>query len=495
MYSRLFILSFLLSSLINVYGSESDVFQLTDDDFESSISEFDTALVMFYAPWCGHCKRLKPDFEKAASILNKNDPPIYLVKVDCTESGKSTCSNFDVSGYPTLKIFRLGKVAKEYNGPRNADGIVKYMKSQVGPGSKKLSSLLDFTKWFAKEEVTVVGFFKKDSDLKKAFLNVADKLREKVSFAHTEEDEVLNDQKVESEAVKLFRPKVFSNKFESNVIDYSGGSAQFDLENFIKENYHGLVGHRTTDNAEDFKSPLVIAYYGVDYVKNPKGTNYWRNRILKVAKNYQGKYNFAISAKDDFQHELNEFGFDYVASDKPLITVKDNKQKYVMKDEFSIEAFEKFMNDLAAGNLTPYLKSEDIPADNSAPVKVAVAKNFDDVVTDNGKDTLVEFYAPWCGHCKKLTPIYDELAEKLKNENVAIVKMDATANDVPAGFDVRGFPTLYWLPKDNKSKPVRYEGGRELEDFIKYIASHATDELKGYDRNGKPKAASDKDEL
>lgn len=51
MYSRLLILSFLLSSLINVYGSESDVFQLTDDDFESSINEFDTALVMFYAPW------------------------------------------------------------------------------------------------------------------------------------------------------------------------------------------------------------------------------------------------------------------------------------------------------------------------------------------------------------------------------------------------------------------------------------------------------------
>lgn len=45
----------------------------------------------------------------------------------------------------------------------------------------------------------------------------------------------------------------------------------------------------------------------------------------------------------------------------------------------------------------------------------------------------------------------------MKDENVAIVKMDATANDVPAGFDVRGFPTLYWLSKDNKEKAVRYE--------------------------------------
>lgn len=71
--------------------------------------------------------------------------------------------------------------------------------------------------------------------------------------------------------------------------------------------------------------------------------------------------------------------------------------------------------------------------------------------------------------------------------------MDATANDVPSTFDVRGFPTLYWVPKDNKNSPVRYEGGRELDDFVKYIAKHATNELTGYDRNGNPK--SDKTEL
>lgn len=71
------------------------------------------------------------------------------------------------------------------------------MKSQVGPGSRKLSSLTDFLKWIGREDVTVVGFFKKDSDLKKSFLNVADKLREKVNFAHSEDEEVLKEQKVE----------------------------------------------------------------------------------------------------------------------------------------------------------------------------------------------------------------------------------------------------------------------------------------------------------
>ena len=91
-----------------------------------------------------------------------------------------------------------------------------------------------------------------------------------------------------------------------------------------------------------------------------------------------------------------------------------------------------------------------------------------------------------CGHCKKLTPIYDELGEAMKEENVEIVKMDATANDVPPQFDVRGFPTIYWLPKDSKT-PTSYNGGREKDDFIKYIAEHSTEELKGFDRKGKAK--------
>lgn len=164
-----------------------------------------------------------------------------------------------------------------------------------------------------------------------------------------------------------------------------------------------------------------------------------------------------------------------------------------MKDEFSVEALTVFVTDVLEGALEPYLKSEALPESNDAPVKVAVAKNFDELIVNNGKDTLIEFYAPWCGHCKKLAPAYDELGEKLKNEDVVIAKMDATANDVPAPYDVRGFPTIYWAPKDSKDAPVRYEGGREVDDFVQYIAKHATNELKGFDRKGNAK--SDKTEL
>lgn len=69
---------------------------------------------------------------------------------------------------------------------------------------------------------------------------------------------------------------------------------------------------------------------------NISGTNYWRNRIIKVAQSFSNDFNFAISAKDDFQHELNEFGYDYVPTEKPIVFArsKDNK-KFIMSDEFS----------------------------------------------------------------------------------------------------------------------------------------------------------------
>lgn len=475
-------------TLIPIFAVGSDVLEFHDSDFDSLASQHDVILVEFFAPWCGHCKRLAPEYDKAATILKSNDPPVSLAKVDCTESGKETCGKYGVSGYPTLKIFRDGQFSQEYNGPRDANGIVKFMRAQVGPSSKLLTAVKEFEDFIVKEEVGVVGFFESESSkLKEAFIKLADKIREKVRFAHSLESTVL-DKAGHKEVVVLYRPNHLKNKFEQSEVVYEGRPDAGDLQTFIDDNYNGLVGHRTMDSMNQYKTPVIVAYYKVDYVKNAKGTNYWRNRVLKVASGFKGKVTFAVSNKDEFTSELSEFGFDYVAGDKPVVAARDEKgQKFAMKDEFSVEALEKFAKEFLDKKLEPYLKSEPVPEAQDGPVKVAVAKNFEELVQKNDKDILIEFYAPWCGHCKKLAPVYDELGKALAAEpEVEIVKMDATANDVGPPFDVQGFPTLYWFPKD-KSSPVRYDGGRELDDFITYIAKHATNELNGYDRKGKKK--------
>jgi protein disulfide-isomerase A6 len=100
-----------------------------------------------------------------------------------------------------------------------------------------------------------------------------------------------------------------------------------------------------------------------------------------------------------------------------------------------------------------------------------IPDNFDKVVVNSGKPTLVEFFAPWCGHCKTLAPIYEELALAFEHagDKVQIAKVDADAErSLGKRFGVQGFPTLKFF--DGKSdKPTEYNGGRDLESLSNFI--------------------------
>ena len=142
-------------------------------------------------------------------------------------------------------------------------------------------------------------------------------------------------------------------------------------------------------------------------------------------------------------------------------------------EEYDAEDVISFINKFKTGAIKPRIKSAAIPkSQKSGAPYVVVGKTFEKIVLDDKKDVLIELYAPRCGHCKRLQPIYAKLAAKLKSEeNLVIAKMNATASEAAAGYESSGYPTIYFASAGKKSTPVKFDGGgrtvEALESFIK----------------------------
>jgi protein disulfide-isomerase A6 len=110
----------------------------------------------------------------------------------------------------------------------------------------------------------------------------------------------------------------------------------------------------------------------------------------------------------------------------------------------------------------------------ASEVIIANNKNFDDIVYNSNKASLVEFYASWCSHCKTLAPKWDELAEKYsKSNDVQIVKIECEENRVTCNqFGIPGFPTIKLFKGDKESDPIEFEGKRNVDNFIKFVGDN-----------------------
>ncbi|KAK6938390.1 hypothetical protein RJ641_031898, partial [Dillenia turbinata] len=469
---------FVLSLFASCQGeekAESKEFVVTLDhsNFTDTVSKHNFIVVEFYAPWCGHCKNLAPEYEKAASILSSHDPPVVLAKVDANdEANKELASGFEIRGFPTLKILRNGgRNIQEYKGPRDAEGIVAYLKTQSGPASAEIKSVEDANNLIGKK-VIIVGVFPKFSgEHFENFTALAEKLRSDYEFAHTLDAKLLphGEPSVAGPTVRLFKP------FDELFVD----SQDFGLDALEKFVEVASVPMVTVFNNDPDNHPYVIKFFNSHSDKAMLFLNFssdlfdsFKSKYNDVAVEYKGKSIVFLMG----DQETSKGAFEYFGlrqEQVPLIIVqKNNGQKY-LKANVEPDQIVSWVKEYMEGNVPSFRKSEPIPEANSEPVKVVVGDSFQDVVFNSGKNVLLEFYAPWCGHCKKLAPILDEVALSFESDpDIIIAKIDATANDYRTDtFDVKGYPTLYF--KNASGNLIQYEGDRTKEDIINFIKTNS----------------------
>jgi len=452
--------------------SASDVKQLGTDTFDAFITENKLVLAEFFAPWCGHCKALAPEYETAATELKSKG--ISLVKIDCTEEA-DLCQKQGVEGYPTLKVFRGPDSVNPYNGQRKADSIVSYMIKQSLPSVSVLNK--DTIEEFkTADKVVLIAYF--DADDKKSnttFSAVADTNRDNYLFGATSDPALAKAAGVTTPAVVAYR------SFDEPVTVYDGAFEVDDITAFAKTAAIPLIGEVGPETYSGYmQAGIPLAYI---FVEDADSKATYVDGLKTLARKYKGKINFATIDAVAFGAHAQNLNLE---SKWPAFaiqeTVKNQKFPLDQSKELTIDEIEAFVEKFASGKIEPSIKSEPIPENQDGPVSIIVAHNYEEIVLDDEKDVLVEFYAHWCGHCKALAPKWDELGAIYKNDadlskKVTIAKVDATLNDVPD--EIQGFPTIKLFPAGDKKNPVDYTGGRNVEDFVAFIKEKGTNKADG----------------
>ncbi|KAK3671435.1 protein disulfide-isomerase precursor [Recurvomyces mirabilis] len=453
-------------------AAASDVHELTGATFSDFVSENDLVLAEFFAPWCGHCKALAPEYEEAATELKAKS--IALAKIDCTAE-EDLCKTQEVTGYPTLKIFRGASNVQPYSGPRKAQAIVSYMTKQSLPSVSLLHTGEALEEFKTADKVVLVGYFGKDDKTSNVtFEEVADELRDSFLFGATSDPALAKAEGVTPPAVVLYKT------FDEGKNTFEEGFTKEKLTTFAKTASTPVIGEVGPETYAGYMAAgIPLAYI---FAETPEERASIAKTLKPIAEKHKSKLNFAtIDAGAFGQHAGN---LNLEVGNWPAFAIQDTQKnqkfpfaKQGSASDLSAKSIGKFVDDFVGGKVDPSVKSEPIPEKQEGPVTIVVAKNYQDVVIDNDKDVLLEFYAPWCGHCKALAPKYDELATLYKShsDKIVIAKVDATLNDVPD--EIQGFPTIKLFKAGSKDAPVDYSGSRTVDDLISFIRDNGSHKI------------------
>ncbi|KAJ7560077.1 hypothetical protein O6H91_04G112500 [Diphasiastrum complanatum] len=381
---------------------DKEVVVLTGKNFSEVLLANHFVMVEFYAPWCGHCQALAPEYARASVDLKGE---VLLAKVDATLEHQ-------------LAQHYEGAEAEEFtSAARQDDHVLFYQTNDL-----KVAQLLPFKK-----------------ELIAPALVLLKKQSERVSHF---------DGKFERSAIAEF---VFKNKLPL-VIFFNRENASLIFESSIK------------------KQVLLFA--------SPDEATSIYPLFEEASKSFKGKVIFVYVDTNDTDLAFPVLQFFGISGEKPTImgfTAVENGNKYLLEGDLSVDSIKKFGEGSLSDTLKPFLKSDPIPKKNDGDVKIVVGNNFEDIVLDESKDVLLEIYAPWCGHCQALEPIYNKLGKRLRGiESLVIAKMDGTSNEhTRAKAD--GFPTLLFYPAGKKSfDPITADVDRTAKALYQFIKKHAS---------------------
>ncbi|CAM9432206.1 unnamed protein product [Lampetra planeri] len=229
--------------------TDSAVFHLTDEDFQDFVDKHPNVLVMFYAPWCGHCKKLKPDYDEAAKILNEEEnSPGVLAAVDATIH-RALAERFSIKGFPTTKFFQDGEEKYTVSDLRSKDKILSWIRDPQPPPPPEVPwdeqendvahlSVATFRDFLKKKRHALLMFYAPwcfhCKQAKPHFTAAAAQLKDdhKVALAAVDCTKQDNNELCSQEGVRGY-PTMNHYTYGKFVGPYTGGRQEADFINFL----------------------------------------------------------------------------------------------------------------------------------------------------------------------------------------------------------------------------------------------------------------------
>ncbi|ETN67986.1 disulfide-isomerase tigA [Anopheles darlingi] len=418
---RWFLLTLLLVLKVATGHPDTASVQLTKENFQSTI-DAENVFVMFYAPWCDYCKKLAPIWAQLAEARNSvnSASSAKIARVDCTTDG-DLCTQQEVSGYPTLKLFKMGTIVSEgasdggikYRGGRDLDQFNAFLTAQLA----RTASRDD-------EEVRAAGADSGD--------------------VHSIGMDGENEEEIPTPPIPLSPLiELTEDTFAKHI---STG------KHFVKF-YAPWCGH-CTKLAPTWEELAVSLEH---------------ERDIRVSKIDCTRFRPICT---DFE----------VKGYPTLLWIEDGKKIEKYTGPRSHNELKQYVSQMAGGlqgasaDGADSAKMEGVEKDNTSSSAVLQLGERDFAHAISRGVTVVKFYAPWCGHCMRLAPTWEQLAEKFTGRDGArIAKVDCTVDgnkELCGEQEVNGYPTVF-LYRDGV-KVTEYHGHRSLDDLYEFVLQNLT---------------------
>eukprot|EP00033_Pygsuia_biforma_P002739 GCRY01003023.1.p1 GENE.GCRY01003023.1~~GCRY01003023.1.p1 ORF type:complete len:451 (+),score=101.81 GCRY01003023.1:52-1404(+) len=275
---------------------------LTDDNFEDNI-ENGVWFIKFYAPWCGHCRRLAPIWEDLAHEMVEN-PDVHVGKIDCTEN--KLCRTYDVRGFPTLKLFKSGEFMSDYKGERSFSSLKKYLNRKLEPSLQVVTAeeLQSSVKKNALSFVLFDGTSLETDSLDR----IGHQFSECAQFFVV--DNASPSFLLSAYGITSTPAFLAVSDGAKRVLEYDGDFTKNDMEQFVSAHrYPALIeldGSNFYDVTHTLDKPTLIAVVP----KKQQGSNKVMNAMRSVALEGETDYQFAYIDADVYGTHLKRFGYD-----------------------------------------------------------------------------------------------------------------------------------------------------------------------------------------